>query len=283
MLDQVIEQAGLLQQERRLGRSLALVLVYELLISGKGGLQCGGALRKTMKRHQSRLHSELMRMKVRAKVKEVRALLPLELQDDRPFPVYARVNQLRTDMAQARAALQAAGFTEVDAVPADGVLQARQFAMDPHVPQLLVFAPSTDFHQMPLYLSGALVLQDKASCFPAAALAPEPGEVVIDACCAPGNKTSHMAALMRNTGTIHAFDIDARRLSTMAKLHQRAGVTCTAVHNSSFLDAEPAAFPTVSKLLLDPSVLPPPLPFFSFFSPFFFFSGNNQKEESKKK
>lgn len=36
-------------------------------------------------------------------------------------------------------------------------------------------------------------LQSRASCLPAHALAPQPGWQVLDACAAPGNKTTHVA------------------------------------------------------------------------------------------
>jgi putative methyltransferase len=45
----------------------------------------------------------------------------------------------------------------------------------------------------------------------------------IDACAAPGNKTSHLSALMKNTGKIWAFDLDSRRLGLLKKLTGRAG------------------------------------------------------------
>jgi 16S rRNA C967 or C1407 C5-methylase (RsmB/RsmF family) len=51
------------------------------------------------------------------------------------------------------------------------------------------------------------VLQSRASCMPAHALAPQPGWAVVDACAAPGNKTTHLAALMANRGTITAFEV----------------------------------------------------------------------------
>jgi putative methyltransferase len=92
--------------------------------------------------------------------------------------------------------------------------------LDPHVPTLLTFRHGTDLHAHELVVSGALLLQDKASCFPATALLPAAAAAAaaatsaaaaaattsggdspvegdwIDACAAPGNKTLHLAALL---------------------------------------------------------------------------------------
>ena len=72
------------------------------------------------------------------------------------------------------------------------------------MPNLLVFHPYASFQKDSDYLAGKLILQDKASCFPAIILAP-PAEddcAVIDATAAPGNKTSQLSAIMRNKGTV---------------------------------------------------------------------------------
>lgn len=80
------------------------------------------------------------------------------------------------------------------------------FSRDLHVPDLLLFSPQTTFSNDPLYLSGKIILQDKASCFPAIVLSPPATDesVVIDATAAPGNKTSHLSALMENKGKVTA-------------------------------------------------------------------------------
>ena len=59
---------------------------------------------------------------------------------------------------------------------------------------------------------------------PVMALAPLPGERVLDMAAAPGGKTSYLAQMMKNTGTIIANDLKRDRLkSTVANLH-RLGV-----------------------------------------------------------
>lgn len=78
------------------------------------------------------------------------------------------------------------------------------FTKDAHIPNLLAFAPKATFHNDPMYTTGKIILQDKASCFPAVILDPPASDnaVVIDATAAPGNKTSHLSALMKNRGKV---------------------------------------------------------------------------------
>ncbi|KAG2459255.1 NSUN5 methyltransferase, partial [Polypterus senegalus] len=93
------------------------------------------------------------------------------------------------------------------------------------------------------------------SCLPAYLLRPPPGAHVIDACAAPGNKTSHLAALMSNRGKLFAFDLDPKRLSTMSTLLLRAGVTCQELAHVDFLKVNPEdpKYSQVEYILLDPS------------------------------
>jgi 16S rRNA C967 or C1407 C5-methylase (RsmB/RsmF family) len=75
------------------------------------------------------------------------------------------------------------------------------------------------------FRSGEIVLHDLASIVTGLVASPKPGAVVLELCAAPGNKTSHLAALMENAGEICSVDISERRLSHWMMEMKRTGVT----------------------------------------------------------
>ncbi|CAM9405243.1 unnamed protein product, partial [Ectocarpus fasciculatus] len=76
----------------------------------------------------------------------------------------------------------------------------------------------------PEYLAGYYMLQAASSLCPVMALAPLPGEKVLDMSAAPGGKTTYIAQLMKNSGSIVANDLKPQRQkATVANLH-RMGV-----------------------------------------------------------
>lgn len=79
-------------------------------------------------------------------------------------------------------------------------LKKKEFTKDVFVDDLLIFPGSIDLHDHVLYESGHIIFQDKASCIPSFVLSPPTGSHVVDCCAAPGNKTSHLAALMNDKG-----------------------------------------------------------------------------------
>ena len=84
-----------------------------------------------------------------------------------------------------------------------------------------------DFHsltQLESFRNGLFTVQGESSQLISYVLAPEPGETVLDACAAPGGKTTHMAELMKNTGTIIALDIHKARLEMIRENCTRLGV-----------------------------------------------------------
>lgn len=73
--------------------------------------------------------------------------------------------------------------------------------------------------------TGLFQIQDESSMLVAHVLAPQPGEFIIDTCAAPGGKTTHIAALMQNTGRIVATDIYDHKLLLIKQNAERLGIS----------------------------------------------------------
>lgn len=71
---------------------------------------------------------------------------------------------------------------------------------------------------------GLFQVQDESSMQVAHVVDPQPGDFVIDACSAPGGKTTHMAALMQNRGRILAGDIYEHKLTRIRENAARLGI-----------------------------------------------------------
>ncbi len=76
------------------------------------------------------------------------------------------------------------------------------------------------------FREGLFYIQDEGSQLVSHALGPVSGAVVIDACAAPGGKSTHLAQLMGNKGTILAADVHSGRLELIKDNCRRLGVTC---------------------------------------------------------
>ena len=76
-----------------------------------------------------------------------------------------------------------------------------------------------------LAADGKIYLQSTSSMIPPAVLAPKPNENILDMAAAPGSKTSQMAALMNNTGSITALEVDKLRIQRLEYNLNLLGVT----------------------------------------------------------
>ncbi|XP_039250477.2 28S rRNA (cytosine-C(5))-methyltransferase-like isoform X1 [Styela clava] len=241
-----------LMQGTHISKYEALVLSHDFLFGR--GVQCGGRYKKIIHSRKSQLNSALTMMKVKRKVKSNEDLLQKDLKDAINLPKYLRINTLLTSKDDAVEYFKKIGYTLV-ASRSPHQLQKNEFMIDSVIPYLLVFHPRTDLHNDRLYKGGEIIFQDKASCLPAYILSPTNGSVVIDACAAPGNKTSHMAAIMSNRGKIFAFDLSPQRLSTMDSMLLKAGVLCCQTKVQDFLKVkhDDPQYCKATEILLDPS------------------------------
>ncbi|HLU39778.1 MAG TPA: transcription antitermination factor NusB [Planctomycetota bacterium] len=74
------------------------------------------------------------------------------------------------------------------------------------------------------YREGRFSVQDPTAFAAAAALAPEPGETLLDLCAAPGGKATALAELLRGRGRVFAYDPDAARLRLVEEARRRLGL-----------------------------------------------------------
>ncbi|KAI1173902.1 S-adenosyl-L-methionine-dependent methyltransferase [Nemania sp. FL0916] len=272
VLKEVIDSSELLRHERKLTPLLALLLVHDFLLA-KGGiaLPASHGLRVAIERHKNRLTAELTRARLRRKAASINVLRELVnvefLGEAGLYPRWVRVNTLKTTL-QYQLDTTFKDFIHTESVKEviAGSTAGKLLYVDEHIPNLVALSPAFEITKTQAYTSGAIILQDKASCFPAYLLDPqlEHGDV-IDSCSAPGNKTTHVAAIVRSrvaegeecNQKVYAFEKDRHRSRTLDKMVKIAGaekITRLSL-GQDFLKVDPDSplYRNVGALLLDPS------------------------------
>ena len=131
-----------------------------------------------------------------------------------PAPLTIRTNTLRTTRQALRAALEAEGvaIAETEHAPAG----------------LNILATPQWLRTLQAYRDGWFVVQDQAAQLISLLLSPQPGDTVLDACAAPGGKTTHLAELMQDRGAVVALELDASRMVKIRENSRRLGLTSIA-------------------------------------------------------
>ncbi len=78
---------------------------------------------------------------------------------------------------------------------------------------------------LPGFQDGAFYVEDEAAQLIPPLLDPQPGDLILDACAAPGGKSTYLAELMENQGRIIALDRQRSRLDRLLENCRRLGVT----------------------------------------------------------
>jgi 16S rRNA (cytosine967-C5)-methyltransferase len=132
------------------------------------------------------------------------------LASNTPPPLDLRVNPLRTDRPTLLAQLAEAG------------LRAEPLADLPE--GLTLLDRPGDLRALPGYAEGHWSVQDRQAQRIVLLLDPQPGELLLDACAAPGGKATHCAERMANQGEVWAVDRSAARLQRLAINAERLGL-----------------------------------------------------------
>ena len=86
------------------------------------------------------------------------------------------------------------------------------------------FAEGSGLLSTEAYREGWFSVQDESSMLAVCAVDPQPGELVVDVCAAPGGKTLFMAERMKNQGKINAGDLYLARLELLETQAKRLGI-----------------------------------------------------------
>jgi 16S rRNA (cytosine967-C5)-methyltransferase len=149
-----------------------------------------------------------------------------------PAEAALRANALKIAADDLRARLP------VPSRPADGL------------PEGVILEGPFDAFSSPLWHEGLFMPQSRAAMAVARTLDPRPGDRILDLCAAPGGKTTHLAALIRNTARIVAVERHPGRAAALARTAARMGATTIEVRAADA--ATPQERAAYDRVLVDP-------------------------------
>ncbi|XP_028777336.1 probable 28S rRNA (cytosine-C(5))-methyltransferase isoform X2 [Neltuma alba] len=219
VIKEILGASSLLNSKWKRQEELIYIVVYDILFGQAVSLV--GDVEKFLSRHKDVLQSTLKQLLLRRKVTSIKQLVALYEVPDISLPRYVRVNTLKLDVDSALLELSKKYTVKKDEL----------------LPDLLVLPSGTDLHDHPLVKNGGIFLQ------------------VLDACAAPGNKTVHLAALMKRKGRVIACELNKGRIKRLKETITLSGASNIEVLNEDFLNINPKAPPysKVRAILLDPS------------------------------
>lgn len=127
-----------------------------------------------------------------------------------PAPLDLRVNVFKTDRDEVATALEREGI---------------QTRPTPFAPTGLRVAGHPAVNRSAQFTTGAVEVQDEGSQLLCQLLGPRRGEMVVDFCAGAGGKALALAAAMRSTGRVYAFDVSDARLAKLGPRLARSGLS----------------------------------------------------------
>ncbi|CUM66522.1 uncharacterized protein PRCAT00004189001 [Priceomyces carsonii] len=250
-----------IKQSIKVSNNLLLLLVHDLLFSPRGRIELGKhPIKDSFLKHKTRLNAEFTKLKLKYKAKNTEDLPTKESDEDETPVRWFRVNTLKMppeDFLKSPLYLSLKPIERISELKSTGYIYK-----DQHIPNLFGVHLKEKITASQEYIKGQIIIQDRGSCFPAHILNSDPNyvhSVVIDACAAPGNKTTHVASYLplKDDSVVYAFERDARRFDVLKSMSLKATgkskkSLIQAIH-SDFTTSRPSDFAAVTGLIVDPS------------------------------
>ncbi len=125
-------------------------------------------------------------------------------------------------------------------------------ALTPHNQTGLIISNAPKVQDLPLFSTGGFSVQDQAAQLAATLLDLQPNQTVLDACCAPGGKTTHILELAPNSIQLTAVEKNKAKMPKVEENLKRLGLTCTLLNDDAvnLQNLEPKL--KFDRILLDP-------------------------------
>ncbi|KAL6454702.1 RCM1 25S rRNA [Candida maltosa Xu316] len=241
---------------------LLALLIHDLLFSSKGRIQSGKhPIKDAFLSNKTRLQAEFTKLKLRYKVKSVQELPTKETDDDETPIRWFRINTIKIDPERFYTKhpffKQLQPVSSLEEITGTGVIYS-----DDYIPNLFGVHPKEKITNTDAYKLGEIIIQDRASCFPSHILNSDPKDIhtkVIDACAAPGNKTTHAAAHLPSgtDSVVYAFERDPKRVQILKTMCEKATgknkKKLIQITHADFTTTKPDDFAEVTGLVVDPS------------------------------
>ncbi|QXE03051.1 16S rRNA (cytosine(967)-C(5))-methyltransferase RsmB [Terribacillus sp. DMT04] len=151
-------------------------------------------------------------------------------------PISVRVQPMLTTREAAMEELTSQGFT------------VRASAINPQG----IIIEKGNILKSDLFLSNQVTIQDQTSMLAGQMVDAAPGMMVLDACSAPGGKTTHIAETMENEGKLLAYDLHAKKAKQVSQKAEKLKLTIIEANQADARHLQETHAPeTFDRILLD--------------------------------
>ncbi|KAI5190392.1 25S rRNA (cytosine2278-C5)-methyltransferase [Nematocida minor] len=145
-------------------------------------------------------------------------------------------------------------YIRINTLKADSSVVSSLSTESTIIPNVYKVLEKVNWSKLRSYQEGLFFIQDLSSCLPAYALNPPRNSTVIDACAAPGNKTTHLAMISPES-KIYAIEKDMDRYKILREMVEKSGAENIVSINADFLSItkESEEVFDAEYILVDPS------------------------------
>ena len=118
-------------------------------------------------------------------------------------------------------------------------------------PEAIIIRGGRSIESNPLFIEGAITVQDESAMLVAPLLDLEENDTVLDLCAAPGGKTTHIAELLEGKGKVYGFDLHENKLSLIKDNAERLGLNNIEIKEMDATKIDSLYASSADKVLID--------------------------------